>query len=163
MRAHLIQAHVLQDVRHGITQLCGRSKRQIDDAERHAQPLRGHVAHQLTGAGDLERGLLDFLCHLIQRGTLHRTNRAIHHALAGHAHGHHTVRLLHTVESSSHEGVIAHRVGKDHQLGAGNGIAVAGQLRSFLDDATHLRHGIHVDTGARGGDIHAAAHHIGFG
>lgn len=66
------------------------------------------------------------------------------------------------MEGAGHEGVIAHGVGEDHELGAANGATVLGQLGCFLDDASHLRGGIHVDAGARGGNIHRGAHQVRF-
>ena len=161
MRAHLIQAHVLEDVRDGIAQLSGGGQGEIDDAERNTEALGGHGAHELTGAGDLESGLLDLFGHFVEGGALEGTERAVHHAGAGDADGDDAVRFLDTVEGTRHEGVIAHGVGKDHELGAANGAAVLGQLGGLLDHAAHLRGGVHVDAGAGGGDVDRRADQVG--
>ena len=42
-------------------------------------------------------------------------------------------------------------------------LAVGGELGGLLDDAGHLKGGVHVDAGARAAHIHAGAHALGFG
>src|SRR5699024_3649137 len=103
----LIQAHVLQDVCNGVTQLGGRSQRQVHDAEGNSQALSGHVAHQLTSAGDLKGCLLNLFCNLIQRCTGEVAQRAVYNAGARDTDGDDAVWLFNAVESTCHKWVIA--------------------------------------------------------
>ena len=59
MRADAVEPDLLQDPRDAVAFGRRRRQREIDDAERHAQPRRGCSADQFAGAGDLERRASD--------------------------------------------------------------------------------------------------------
>ena len=57
------------------------------------------------------------------------------------------------MERARHERIVLHGVGKHDELGAAEPAARLRPARRRLDDATHPRNGVHVDPGARGGDV----------
>ena len=102
----------------------------------------------LTRAGNLERRLLNLLGDFVEAGALQIAERAIDHTRPRNADGHDTIGFPDAVERAGHEGVVAHRIGENHQLGTGNRAAVSGLRRSFLHHFAHAAHCIHVDARA---------------
>ena len=120
----------------------------------------GLAGHQLAHAGDAEGRLFDGLGHHVKRLALHLLQGVVDHAGAGDAHVDDTFRLAHAVEGTGHEGVILHGVGENHELGAAEAAGGGGEVGRLLDDAAHLRHGVHVDAGLGGADVHGGADQI---
>ncbi len=85
------------------------------------------------------------------------------HAGAGDAHVDDGVRLAGAVDRAGHKGRVFHHVGKDHQLGGGHALLVAGELGALEDLVGHEVHGVHVDAGAKGRHVHRGAYSLGGG
>ena len=156
-----LQPHFLQNPGNAVPHGGGGRKAQVHDSEGYAQTAGRFLAHQLTHTGNLEGGLLDGLGHHVKGLTLHVLQGMVHHAGAGNAHIQHALRLTHTVERAGHEGVVLHGVGEHHHFGAAQAVVIRSQLGGFLDNATHFRHGVHIDARLGGADIHAGAHPLG--
>ena len=69
----------------------------------------------------------------------------VYHPGAGHTHIEDALRLSDAVKRPGHEGVILHRVGKNHQLRAAEAPLICRALRRLLDDPAHKGPGIHID------------------
>ena len=79
---------------------------------------------------------------------------------AGHADAYHALGLAYPVERTRHKGVILNGVAEHDELRAAKAVLLACQMRRFLDDSSHQRHGVHIDTGLRRADVDARTHDI---
>ena len=66
------------------------------------------------------------------------------------------------MEGTCHKGVILGDVGKDHQLGTADGVAVTGEIGGALDGTAHHADGVHVDARLGGGYVDGGADKLGF-
>ena len=155
------QAHLLEDVSHGVTNLGGGCQREVDDVELHAQALGGEGADQLAHASNFEGRFLNLFCAGVEGCSAHLLQGAVHHAGAGDAHRNGGIGLLHTVECAGHEGIVADGVGEDHELGTAEAVRLRGQVGGGADGFTHELDGAHVNAGAGGADVHRGADHVG--
>ena len=74
--ADLLQADLLQHLADRIADGRGGCQRQVDDAERDAEPARRLLRHKLADARDLERGALDRLAQELEVAALGLVERA---------------------------------------------------------------------------------------
>ena len=65
----------------------------------------------------------------------------------------HAIAFADAVQRAGDERVVVGDVGEHDQLGAADAAAIGGALGQRLDDAPHVRDGVHVDAGARGGHV----------
>ncbi len=86
----------------------------------------------------------------------------LHHAGAGHTHVNGTLRLTNAAESTSHKGIILHRIGEHHQLGTAKAILFSSHFRRFLDDLPHFPHGVHVNACTGGAYVDGRAQPLRF-
>ena len=140
-----LQAHFLQNPGDTVTHSRSGGQTQVHNTKRNTQPPRSLHAHQLAHPGDLERRLLDGFRYHIKGLSLDALKCVVHYAGTGNTHIQDALRLPYTVESAGHKGVVLHRVGEDHHLGAAKALIVRSQLRGFLNNAAHFRNRIHVD------------------
>ena len=84
----------------------------------------------------------------------------VDNARAGYADAYHTLGLADSVERTRHKGVILNGVAEHDELRASKAVLLTCQMRRFLDDFTHPRDRIHVDTGLRRTDVDARTHDI---
>jgi len=135
--AAAFQSHGLQDGGHAVANCRSRRQREIQHAELGAEPLRHIPSHHLAHAGDLEGGLLDAFGDITQGGILKRAHCGVYYAGAADAHVDDAVGLADAVECACHERVVIRRIGEHYQLGAADAPLLRGQIRGFLDDASH--------------------------
>ena len=147
-----LQAHLLQNAGHAVSDGRGRRQGEVHNAEGGVQPAAGLLGHQLAHAGHPESGLLHGLRHHVKGLALRRFQSSTHHAGAGDAHVDDLLRLSHAVESAGHKGVVLHGIAEHHQLGAAQAIPVRRGGSGILDDAAHQGHRVHID--ARPGGPH---------
>ena len=153
VRAAAFQPHLLKNMRHRIAHSRSRRKRQIHNAERHAEPSGSLLRHELSHPRYLESGALDDVRHLgdIRVGRLGK--RRANNAGTAHADIHHTVGFADSVERARHEGIVLRRVAEDNQLCRAEAVVVGGALGTFADDMPHLCHRVHIDACLGGADI----------
>ena len=155
-----LQSHGFENARHTVAHRRGRSEREIDDAERHAEPPGRLPRDELTHARDLKRRALDRLGHDVKALALALLQRLID-AGAGNADVHRALGLARAVERARHKWVILHRVAENDELRARESVRIGGERGALFDNAAHLRHSVHVDARARRADVHARADALG--
>ena len=160
MRAADRKAHFLENPRHAVADGRRRSQGQIDDAKLGIKPPGRLCRNHLTHSRDLECGSLDRLGDHIEFFSLAELQRMVDNARAGYADAYHTLGLADPVERTRHKGVILNGVAEHDELRAAKAILLAREMRRFLDDFTHPRHGVHIDTGLRRADVDARTHDI---
>ena len=160
MRAADRKAHFLENPRHTVSDGRCRRKRQIDDAKLGIKPPGRLCRDHLTHSRDLERGSLDRLGDHVEFFALAELQRMVDNARAGTTDAYHALGLAYPVERTRHKGVILNGVAEHDDLRASKAVLLACQMRRLLDDFSHPRHCIHIDTGLRRANVDARADNI---
>ena len=163
MRSAAFQTHFLKYMRHRISNRRSRRERQVNDPERHAQPSRSLLRHELTHSCDLERRPLDDIGDLGNIRVRSLRESRSNHARTAYAYIHHTVGFADPVKRARHKGIVLRRVAEYNELCRAEAIVVSGQLGAFADDMTHFGNSVHIDSGFGGADIYRRTHPLRLG